>query len=168
MPRMAIRSSVLAGLGLAALAIAGCSHDDQRAAMLLTEAPQFGLFFNDQGESASLAYGEANSDNVSLMLQCDKGSGKVQVSDIARSEKAPALMLASGGDKNDLGARLEPSEVGPSLLVADTTPDAPALKGFRKTGRITVGQGSDSYRITAAGRERAEVDLFFTACAQAV
>ena len=166
MSRMAIRSSVLAGLGLAALALAGCSHDDKRAALTLTEAPQFGLFFNDQGESASLAYGEANSDNVSLMLQCAKGTGEVQVSDIARSEKAPALLLASGGAKSELGARVESLEIGPQLLVADTTADAAALKGFRRTGRLTVGQGDASYGVSASGRERAEVDLFFTACGQ--
>ena len=163
MSRMAIRN-VLVGLGLAALALAGCSHDDKRAAMMLTEAPQFGLFFNDQGESASLAYGEANSDNVALMLQCAKGSGKVQVSDIARSDEPPALLLASGGAKSDLGARVESLEVGPQLLVADTAADTAALKGFRKTGRLTVGQGGDSYGVRASARERAEVDLFFTAC----
>ncbi len=163
---MSFRSTALVGLGLAALALAGCGHDDKRAAMKLTEAPAFGLFFNDNGETASLAYGEANSDNVALMLECAKGTGRVQVSDLARGE-APALVLASGRKTSALAARVEPSDGGPAILTAETPLGAEALQGFRKTGRMVVSHGEARYGIAASGPEREEVDLFFTACGQA-
>src|SRR5688572_111181 len=163
---MAFRSTALVGLGLAALALAGCGHDDKRAAMKLTEAPAFGLFFNDNGETASLAYGEAHSDNVALMLECAKGSGRVQVSDIARGE-APALVLASGRRTTELGARVEASDGGPAILTADAPLAADALQGFHRTGKLTVSQGDARYGVAASAPERQEVDLFFTACGEA-
>ena len=152
---MAFRSTALIGLGLAALALAGCGHDDKRAAMKLTEAPQFGLYFNDNGETASLAYGEANSDNVALMLECGKGSGRVQVSDIARGEAPAALVLASGRKTSALRARLEASDGGPAILTADAPLAGDALQGFRKTGRLVVSQGEDALRRRRRARPSA-------------
>ena len=162
---MSFRSVCTIGLGLAALALAGCGHDDKRAAMRLTEAPAYGLYFNDNGESASLAYGEANSDNVSLMLECAKGSGRVQVSDAMRAE-APVLVLASGRRTTELGARVETAD-GPAVLVAEAPLAADALQGFHKTGKLTVSQGEARYGVAASDPERQEVGLFFTACGAA-
>jgi hypothetical protein len=152
----------------------GCSHDRPEVAQI-DEAPLadnpaaasagFGLFYNDQGESVSLAYGQANSDNVSLMLECAKGSGRVQVSDLARSDRS-ALLLASGDETNLLPARVEAAD-GPRLLVADTSADAPALRAFHRTGALTVGDGKAAYGVKATAPERTEVDLFFTACGMA-
>jgi len=159
---MAFRSTALIGIGLAALALAGCSHDDKRAALHDPDEPHYGLFFNDNGETVSLAYGEANSDNVALMLECGKGSGRVQVSDLARGQ-APALVLASGRRTTELGARLQASD-GPALVVADAALDAGALQGFRRTGKLTVSQGEARYGVAAGAHEREEVSLFFTAC----
>ena len=161
---MPFRNTALLGLGLAALALAGCGHDDKRAAIRLSEEPAFGLFFNDNGETASLAYGEANSDNVALLLECAKGSGRVQVSDLARTEASPRLVLASGRKASELAARVEATDGGPAILVADAPLAADSLQGFRKTGRLTVGQGSDRYGVSAKGPEREDIDLFFTAC----
>ncbi len=164
---MAFRSTALIGIGLAAMALAGCGHDDKRAAMTLKDEPVYGLFFNDNGDTASLAYGEAHSDNVSLMLECGKGSGRVQVSDLARGEAPAALVLASGRRSSALGGQVEASDGGPAILTAETPLGAEALQAFRKTGRLTVGQGEARYGFAASGSERAEVDLFFTACGQA-
>jgi hypothetical protein len=161
-------------LALSAAALLGCSHDRSKTAQVdeapLADSPAagsagFGLFYNDQGESVSLAYGQANSDNVSLMLECAKGSGRVQVSDIARTNRTD-LVLASGDETRALPARVEAAD-GPPLLVADTTADAPALRAFRRTGALTVGDGRAAYAVKASAPERTEVDLFFTACGTA-
>jgi hypothetical protein len=162
---MAFRSTALIGIGLAAMALAGCGHDDKRAAMTLKDEPVYGLFFNDNGDTASLAYGEAHSDNVSLMLECGKGSGRVQVSDLARGQ-APRLVLASGRRTTQLGGRIEASD-GPAVVIADATLDGDALQGFRRTGKLTVSQGEARYGVAAKAHEREEVDLFFTACGEA-
>ena len=172
---MALRKIALATLAASAAVLLGCSHDRPEIAQLdeapladspaAAAAPDFGLHYNDQGESVSLAYGQANSDNVSLMLACDKGSGRVQVSDLVRGDRA-ALVLASGGAKTALPVHIEAAD-GPPVLVADASAGADALKAFRKTGAMTVGDGDTAYGVKASAPERTEVDLFFTACGTA-
>jgi hypothetical protein len=91
----------------------------------------------------------------------------VQVSDLARGEAPAALVLASGRRSSALGGQVEASDGGPAIVTADAPLDADALQGFRKTGRLVVSQGEARYGVAASGAERAEVDLFFTACQQA-
>jgi hypothetical protein len=164
---VALHRPALLILTLASAALLGCTSDNRGSGMTLSSGPNFDLHYNDQGDSVSLAYGEANSDNVALMLQCEKGAGRVQVSDQVRAGLPPALVLASSGQRSELLSRVEAFDGGPSIIVADTTTDAAALKGFRKTGELVVGDGETAYGVEARGLDRAEVDLFFTACEQA-
>lgn len=163
---MALRS--ILGSGVVVLAgvsiLAACSYDDQRAQ--LQPKAHYGLFYNDAGPSASLAYGQANSDNVALMLECAKGSGQVQVSDSARAGPAPQIVLASAGARSPLSARIEAAE-GPAVLVADAALHTPALDGFRRTGRIEVAYGAVRYAVAADRAEQAGVARFFAACSRA-
>jgi hypothetical protein len=163
---MALRNLAISGLVLATgvSILAACSYDDQRAA--LKPAPGYGLYYNDAGPTASLAYGQANSDNVALMLECAKGSGRVQVSDLARSGPAAQIVLASGGARSPLAARMETSE-GPAVLVAYAAIGAPALDGFRRTGRIDVAYGDVRYGVSADRAEQGRVQQFFAACQRA-
>lgn len=160
---MALRNLVISGLvfvtGVGVLA--ACGYDDQRAA--LKAAPGYGLYYNDAGPTASLAYGQANSDNVALMLECAKGSGRVQVSDVARSGPAPRFELLSDGDRTQLPTRIEASE-GPAVLVADAAISVPALDGFRRTGRIDVAYGDVRYGVSADRNEQGRVKQFFAVC----
>ena len=163
---MALRPLAISGLVLVAGVgvLAACGYDSQKAA--LNSAPGYGLYYNDAGQTASLAYGVANSDNVALMLECAKGSGRVQVSDAARAGPAPQIVLTSAGAKSTLAARVETAE-GPAILVADAGLAAPALDGFRRTGRIDVAYGDVRYGVAADGAERARVARFFAACSRA-
>jgi hypothetical protein len=151
---------VLAGMGI----LAACSYDDHHAK--LQSGARYGLFYNDTGATASLAYGQANSDNVALMLECAKGSGRVQVSDSARSGPVPQIMLTSGGARSPLAARIVAAE-GPPVLVADAGLATPALDGFRRTGRIEVAYGSVRYGVSADRAEQTGVARFFAACSRA-
>jgi hypothetical protein len=164
--RSVLGSALVVMAGAAALtALAACSYDDQHA-RLQPAAARYGLFYNDAGPTASLAYGQANSDNVALMLECAKGSGRVQVSDAARTGPVPQIVLASAGAKSPLAARIETAE-GPPVLVADATLATPALDGFRRTGRIEVAYGDVRYGVAADGAEQAGVARFFAACGRA-
>ena len=147
-----------------AAALAACSH--QQSLAQVSERPDgFGLFYNDQGQRASLAYGQANSDNVGLMLQCQKGAGLIQVSDTVRAELGQSLVLTSGRQTSELLSRVENGEAGaPQMVMADTTTQAQALKAFRKTGRISVQYGKIGYDVAASREERADVELFFSVC----
>ncbi len=101
------------------------------------------------------------------MLQCKKGSGQVDVSDVARGGSAPRLILASSGRRTELQTHLQSGESdAPRLLVARAGVSADALKGFRHSGRIEVSYGAVRYGLKASRDERAGVERFFSACDQ--
>lgn len=159
-----LRDSVLAAtLGTLTLALlAGCSHGRATAGL----APDVGLFFNQYGQTASLAYGRANSDSVGLMLQCEAGSSLIEVSDPARSDAANRLVLVSGRARSDLAARLDAS-TGQPVLFARAPADSPAPKGFRDSGRMQVSSRGGGYALAARPQERQRVERFFAACERA-
>ena len=70
--------SAIAALGACA-SLCGCFTDTQPRL-----AEGFGLYFQDEGSDVKLAYGLANSDDIALMLECAKGTGEIQVTDVAR------------------------------------------------------------------------------------
>jgi hypothetical protein len=123
----------------------------------------FGLYFTDEGQRAKLAYGEPNSDNVGLMLECAKGSRQVKLSDVVRSSPAPSLILVSEGRKSELKAAVEPGP-GQSIFTANAPATAPALAGFRRSGKIEVAYAGLRYGIAAKANERVGIERFFAAC----
>ena len=162
----AVKAMVLAGLGAGSLlAVASCTQDGgpQTAATPQTTTPGFGLFYLDEGASAKLAYGQANSDDVDLMLECAKGSRTVEVTDVARTPGAAVLTLVSSGASAKLKTRTESGD-GSVLLVADTAVDAAPLSAFRRTGRLEVAQAGVRHGLVASADERVGVERFFVAC----
>jgi hypothetical protein len=153
---------VISAAGLAA-ALTGCGHDQKTAAVETRLAPGFGFYYSDEGASAKLAYGEANSDNVGLMLQCARGSRLVEVSDVVRSSPARMLTLASAGQRTDLAADVQAGEGSP-IVVARAPSASPALAAFRSSGRIEVAYAGLRYAIAASPQERPRVERFFSAC----
>jgi hypothetical protein len=159
---MALHRS-LSALTVAALGLAmfGCSHDQQARL-----DPSFGLFFNQSGQSLTLAYGRANSDDVGLVLQCQSGSRQVDVSDLARRSSADRLTLTSNNATDALPARVDTSG-GPPTLWAKTAISSGAMQGFRTTGRIGVSSAGARYTVSADSAERQGVERFFRACEKA-
>lgn len=163
-------SLALAVCGFGALGLAACMSQAPAPAPLATTTPQLGLFYMDEGPSAKLAYGQANSDNVGLMLQCARGSRMVDVSDlmVAPDGRAPStpsrtLLLTSGTDRATLSAERADGD-GATFLVARTRADTGPLANFRRTGRMTVGSDARAYPIAAKPGERAAIEQFFSAC----
>jgi hypothetical protein len=152
-------TAVLAGAALAG----GCTQDGRQDQISTALGPGFGLFYLDEGPSAKLAYGQANSDNVGLMLQCAKGSGMVDVSDAVRSSPAPTLTLASAGHSAALRAEIQSGEGSPIVLVHAASA-SPVLAGFRQSGRIEVSYAGLRYGVAAKPQERVGVERFFAAC----
>ena len=146
-----------------AAAPAGCGHEQRTAQVETTIAPGFGFYYLDEGPSAKLAYGEANSDNVGLMLQCARGSRMVEVSDVVRSAPARTLTLVSAGQRSDLDAQVQPGE-GQPLVVAHAPSAAPVLSAFRRSGRMEVSYAGLRYSVAAKPQEQPSVERFFSAC----
>jgi hypothetical protein len=158
MPRNLVWATLLAGAALAA-----CGPVAHNVRATLEDQPGFGFFFVDEGGSAKLAYGQADSDNVGLMLECAKGSGLVEVSDLVRSAPAAVLTLASGGGSNALRAEVQAGEGSP-MVVTRVASSAPAMAGFRKSGRLEVAYAGLSYGLAARPFEQISVQRFFNAC----
>ncbi len=126
--------------------------------------PKFGLYFNQDAQGANLAYGEANSDNVGLMLQCDKGSGQVRLTDVAATQPADRLILASGAQRLDVPVRLSQDESGAALAEASIPASDPVMQGFRRSGVMAVKLGASRYGVKARAGEQGAVNQFFAVC----
>ena len=159
-----LRRLALAAVLVGSTILLGCTHEQGGTAQLETTLPPgYGFHYLDEGGSAKLAFGQANSDNVGLMLQCAKGSRVVEVSDLVRSNSAPTMTLASGGQRSDMKVEVQP---GPSsaIAVGRAPLGSPALAGFRKSGQIEVTYAGLHYAVAAKPQDRASLDRFFTAC----
>jgi hypothetical protein len=153
---MTIAAMVAGGLG------SGCSLSRPAAGLL----PKFGLYFNQDGQTASLAYGRANSDDVSLMLACGKGSREVKVTNVAGTERADRLTLVSGPQRLEVPVKVRKDESGAYLAEARLPSSAPVLQSFRRSGAVAVSLGGAHYGLQATGDERSAVANFFAACDQ--
>jgi hypothetical protein len=143
--------------------LAACQQDGMNAALSPNQG--YSLHLVDEGDYAKLAYGQANSDDVGLMLECAKGSRNIEISDVARGSSGK-LRLQSGQARSDFGGAIVPGP-GANIVTATSAPDAPALRAFRDTGRIEVEHGGRRYGVTATPAEQVEVKRFFAMCEQA-
>jgi hypothetical protein len=153
-----------------AAVLAGCVQQRAPAAPGQTAKTQPGMgFFLDRNEDEGwkLAYGKDGSDDVWLMLQCKPGSRKLDVLDQRhpKARKGDLLTLSSGKMQSAVPTVLEADESGDGpLVVAHTTPDLPALDGFRRTGALAVKLGSREYVLTATQAEKPQIAKFFSGC----
>lgn len=162
-----LRKLTLAAVLVGSTILLGCSHEQGGTARVETTLPPgYGFHYLDEGDSAKLAYGQANSDNVGLMLQCAKGSRMVEVSDLVRSNSAPTMTLASGGQKSDMKVDVQPGP-GAAVAVGRTALASPALAGFRKSGQMEVSYAGLHYTVAAKPQDRPTLDRFFSACERA-
>ncbi len=163
--RVAFRSGLLASLLAGSAALAACQGDgeprDAAAGLMASGTPGYSLQYVDTGETAKLAYGQPDSELMSLMLECAKGSGDVEISDVAQG--AGELTLASGGRSEKFDGAVSPAPMAP-VLIADASANAPVLQAFRRTGRVEVQNGKLRYVIAAEAPERPALESFFAAC----
>jgi hypothetical protein len=154
-----LRATAMAAMAASGL-LAGCGVGGPSVGLF----PKFGLYFNQDDQTASLAYGRPNSDDVGLMLQCAKGSRMVELTDVASAGPADRLILVSGPDRTELPVKVRADETGASLAMVRLPSDAPVLQGFRRSGVVEVRLGGASYGLKARPDERSAVANFFTAC----
>lgn len=124
-------------------------------------APALGWHFHTEGDTAKLAYGVANSDQLVLMLMCKDGEDKVSTLGSVRAVADTASGQTSYEDPMT-GGILHESEIDKH--------DA-ALADLAKTGKITVV--SDQGKVTiesvpgSAVADQEAVNAFFASCGSA-
>ena len=153
-----------AGVALAGVAVlAACTHE----AGLLGLNPDYRFGYDDKGGSAALSYGLPNSDDLALMLECPKGTGRIELSDTVRDKTATSIVLTAGGQKTTVPVRQElgnGDNLGPELWTGRLTSKSAALQAFRRTGVLTVVGGKARYVITVLPDRKAGVERFFREC----
>ena len=138
---------------LLALSMAGCAH--QQAAL-----PGYAWAFLDNAdEPPKLAYGRPSSDEVLMMLSCERGSRDITLS--ASGLSGRALSIRSGGKLERFAAT---DGDGGGFLQVQADRDAPALGNFRRTGDLAIVNGGRTHSIAAAAADRGQVAAFFKAC----
>lgn len=153
------RNLTLAALALGVLALAACTHEKPRVAL----NPHYRLNYDDKGETVALVYGVPKSDDVALMLECSKGSGRIELTDVVRDKQAKAVVLSAGGRSTTVPVTIEADEGGETVS-GRLALSAPALQAFRRTGALEVANGRARYVVAADARARAGVDRFFETC----
>ena len=120
-------------------------------------------FQHNEGEGPKLAYGTPASDNVVLMMTCEPGSQKIDVTLLGGSPWA-GLTLTSGDARQTLKADLVASPgMGQMIQASAHTASAP-LAGFARTGDLSLIDRGRTVKIDATPSERPGVARFFKAC----
>jgi hypothetical protein len=158
-----MKRRAIVGLGLV-IGLCACASQTS----LFAPANMAWAFQQDPDEGAKLAYGAPSSDNVVLMMTCRPGSARVALSALT-TEKAPkGVTLVSGEAKGQFrGAPTSGFEGEVSLVEAMAPAGSPALKGFHKTGDLTLIDGRRKVKIAAGDKDKAAVDRFFKSCVTA-
>jgi hypothetical protein len=153
-----------------AAALAGCVQQRAPAPPGQTARAEPGMGFglsSNPDEGLKLVYGRDGTDDVWLMLECRPGSRKIDLIDVQhpKARKGQMLTLTSGRVQSALAPTLETNEEGEGVdVIAHTTPDLPALDGFRRTGQIAVKVGDREYALSATAAEKARIAKFFSGC----
>lgn len=152
-------SRILSILGIvSALALGSCVS--QQAAL----SDGFAWSYqNNEGEGPKLAYGAPSSDNIVLMMTCEPGSDRVNLSLLGGSPQT-GLVLTSGGAKASLNGEAVVAPSAGHMIESEIHIGAAPLARFQKTGDLTLVDRGRSVKLNANGSERTGVAQFFKAC----
>ena len=127
-------------------------------------APGFAWTYqHNEGEGPKLAYGAPASDNVVLMMTCEPGAQKVDVSLLGGSPQG-GMTLSSGDERQQLRGELVASPGMGQMIQASAHPKSEPLARFARTGDLSLTDRGRTVRLDASPLERASVSRFFDAC----
>lgn len=158
----------VAALGLVAHAAQSFTAEDGVAAapiMLVAEtpveiappSPAMDWHFHTEGETAKLAYGVANSDQLVMMLMCTPGEDKVSTLGSVRAEADTATGETSYSDPM----------TGGILHEAEIDRHDAALADLAATGKMTVVSDQGKLAIGSDATDQEAVNAFFASCGTA-
>jgi hypothetical protein len=141
-----------AALGLLALA----ARTESAPPAAEAETPGMAWHLSHEGESAKLAYGLANSDQLALMMTCAPGDAEAVVY----------------GDAAPVSARLVPTRGGPDPLSGEAEEmrlplSEPGLRSLASQGRMTVAGDAGRFTLRASPEERRLAERFLSYCGTA-
>lgn len=157
----------LSGLALTAAACATAPTPAMTSPSPGAPAPveNYDWFLHQDGDEARLAYGLEESDDLRIGLDCRRGSGKLDLSAVAKAGARPEIHLESGGDTERYPAQSEPSELHDGLfLTAEARTSEPVFQRFRRVGWLAVWQGEERNAYAPHPPSVDRIERFFAFC----
>ena len=160
---------LIAGLALVAAGCSTVAPSTPAPSVVDAAAPQpvadHDWFFNLDGDTAHLAYGLAESDDLRLGMNCRRGSGQVELGAMAESGARAEIHLEAGGETERLPARREPSEVHDGVfLIAGARTSEPVMLRFRQVGWLAQWRDGARETYVPAPASRGRIERFFAFC----
>lgn len=143
----------VAALGLIAFA----AQSQPTASDAETGVAPMGWHLSHEGQMAKLAYGVANSDQLALMMTCERGQTQAVVyGDVHPA--SPRLIKAA-----TTTATIDPLSGGLADEARISMQD-PAMQQLARLGKLSVDGEAGRFELTAKSEERRLIGDFFAYC----
>jgi hypothetical protein len=143
----------VAALGLIAFA----AQSQPSASDAETGVAPMGWHLSHEGQMAKLAYGVANSDQLALMMTCERGQTQAVVyGDVHPA--SPRLIKAA-----TTTATIDPLSGGLADEARISVQD-PAMQQLARLGKLSVDGEAGRFELTATSEERRLIGDFFAYC----
>lgn len=157
----------LSGLAMSAAACATIEPVDPAPVVTAAPAPVAGYdwFFHVDDANARLAYGLAESDDLKLGFDCQRGTGRLEMVAIAAKGAKPEVYIESGGDTGRFPAMSEPSQLHDGVfLSARASTSEPVFQRFRRIGWLAQWRDGEREPYAAQPGTTPDIERFFAFC----
>jgi hypothetical protein len=127
--------------------------------------PGYDWFFHVDEDSARLAYGLAESDDLKLGLECERSSGRLALNAIAEKGAKPEIHVESGGETERFRASSEPSQIHDGVfLSAEASTAEPVFQRFRREGWLAQWRDGERDAYAPQPESASNIERFFAFC----
>lgn len=169
-----MRTPALLALSGLALSAAACATVEPHPAGPGTGAASSGApspvegydwFYHADDGAARLAYGLAESDDLKLGFDCQRGAGRLEMVAIADKGAKAEIHIESGGDTERFPAQTEPSELHDGVfLSAGASTSEPVFQRFRRVGWLAQWREGAREAYAAQPGSGPSIERFFAFC----
>ncbi|MCS6627616.1 hypothetical protein N0B44_32405 [Roseibacterium beibuensis] len=122
-------------------------------------------FYSPDEDTARLAYGLAESDDLKLGLDCGRGTGRVEMVAIAEKGAKAEIHVESGGDTERFSAASEPSQLNDGvILTASASTAEPVFQRFRRVGWMALWRDGEREAYAPQPGSGPNIERFFAFC----
>ncbi|MDP1914359.1 hypothetical protein [Brevundimonas sp.] len=121
-----------------------------------TGAAPMGWHLSHEGSLAKLAYGVENSDQVALMMTCERGQTQATVYGDVQPASPRLIKTSTAAAIDPLGGELAAET---RISVRD-----PALRQLARSGKLAVEADAGQFELSANPAERRLIGDFFAYC----
>jgi hypothetical protein len=122
-------------------------------------------FYSTDEDTARLAYGLAESDDLKLGFDCNRGAGRLEMVAIAEKGAKAEIHVESGGEIKRFPASSEPSQLHDGLfLSAGASTAEPVFQRFREAGWLAQWRDGEREAYAPQPGSGANIERFFAFC----